>query len=58
MQIFIELLNFSVRLAIMTNASKFIKYRSLNNQPCINRPNLMNLNLAEYQDYIPSRTVS
>lgn len=43
-QVFIALINFRGSLAGMANASNFTTYISLNNQSCITRPTLNDLN--------------
>ena len=45
---FVILLSFSGSLTNMINASNFIKCISLNNQSCMNRPTLIDLNPDEY----------
>ena len=42
------LLSFSESLTSMTTVSNFTTYISLNKQPCMTRPNLIDLNLDEY----------
>ena len=42
------LLSFSGSLASMTNVSIFTKCTFVNNQPCMTRPALIDLNLDEY----------
>ena len=56
-QISIALLNFSGSLASMTNASNFTTYISSNNQPCMTRPTLINLNLNEFDQGLRCHTV-
>ena len=45
---FIALLSFSESIASMANVSNFITCISLNNQPCMTRPTVIDLNLDEY----------
>ena len=44
----IGLLSFSESLASMANASNFTRWISLNDQPCMTRPTLIDLNPKEY----------
>ena len=45
---FIALLNFSISIAGEANGSNFTLCLSLNNQPCMNRPTLIDLDSDEY----------
>ena len=47
-KLFIVLLRFSGSIVIMANGSNFTTWLSLNNQPCMNRSTLINLNPNEY----------
>ena len=47
-EVFITLLTFSGSLAGMVNVSNFKRCTSLNNQPCMARPTLIDLNLDKY----------
>ena len=52
-QLFIALLSFRESLAITANVSKFTTCISLNNQQCMTRPILIDLNPDEYnQDLV------
>ena len=46
-QVFIALLGFSGSLASIANVSNFTRCMSLNNQPCMTRPTLIDLNPDE-----------
>ena len=48
-QVFIALLSLSGSLTWMVNVSDHIKCISSNNQPCMTRSNLIDLNLDQYK---------
>ena len=50
-QVFIVLLSFSSSLARIAKASDQTKLLSLNDEPCMVRPTLIDLNLAELKYY-------
>ena len=50
---FIALLSFSGYLAGMVRISYWTRYISLNNQPCMTRPDFIDLNPDEYNQGLP-----